>query len=375
MDETGDAVQRGAILQHAAPAERGVLAIDRTGRAVDADVVATRLPSRATRRPQTRAVRLAFEYVGTQVSDFRRRHDAIVDGAAFLRPQIIATLGTRDAVAIATGFRIQALRDLLALEISAGADQTIVEIVELIAGIRRAAGSFDGQIDTADELIVDEAAIGLVFAGAFDRFARARFDTSLPYLWIAQATFRTRATSFETETIDTGGATVTGVFGRTRVRAEALVDANRARRGIAASPAFATIGETAAFAGDADARPGESGAADLRFRIAPRTAAIGLLVADKARIGAIGIGAAGAVDRSVIADPAVGAAIAAGEQLAAGVDATDIRHLTTAATEGLLRATELVAAPADSVATPVELAAKLVGPAALRSIGRRANML
>src|SRR6476619_5679662 len=33
LDETGDAVQRGAILQHAAPAERGVLAIDRTGRA------------------------------------------------------------------------------------------------------------------------------------------------------------------------------------------------------------------------------------------------------------------------------------------------------------------------------------------------------
>ena len=301
--------------------------------------------------------------------------DAIVDGAAFCGPRLSQHLGP------ATQSPLQQVSESRHSETCSHWKSVQAPTRQLskslnssqVSAVQQAPSTVKSTQPTNSSLMKQQSAS---FSQVhLDRFARARFDTSLPYLWIAQATFRTRATSFETETIDTGGATVTGVFGRTRVRAEALVDANRARRGIAASPALATIGETAAFAGDADARPGEPGAADLRFRIAARTAAIGLLVADKARIGAIGIGAAGAVDRSVIADPTVGAAIAAGEQIAAGIDATDIRHLAAATAEGLLRATELVATPADSVATPVELAAELVGPAALRSIGRRADVL
>jgi hypothetical protein len=264
---------------------------------------------------------------------------------------------------------------LFARKIRASANQAVLEIIELLAGIRRAAGAFEGQIDANEVLIVDKAAIGLVLAGAFDRFARACFDTGLPYLRIAQATFRIGATSFETETVDTPGATVTRVFGRTRVRAITLVDANSARRGIATRSPLAAVVKAAAFASDTDSLPGLPRAADLRFRIAPRTADIGLLIADQARIAAVGIGATGAVDRGVIANPAVGAPVATGEQVTADIDAADIRHVAATTTEGLFGTAEFVASPTDGVAAAVELAAELVGPTALRAIGRRADML
>jgi hypothetical protein len=71
----------------------------------------------------------------------------------------------------------QARRALLTLEIRAGANQTVLEIVELLAGIRRAASAFDGQVDTPGELVVDKAAIGHDVAGASVGSTGARFDT------------------------------------------------------------------------------------------------------------------------------------------------------------------------------------------------------
>jgi hypothetical protein len=83
--------------------------------------------------------------------------------------EIIRALGGRltveiAAISVAAVLGFQAGRALLALETRAGANQAIREIVELLTGIRRAAGAFDGQVDTGDELVVDKAAIGIALA-------------------------------------------------------------------------------------------------------------------------------------------------------------------------------------------------------------------
>lgn len=147
------------------------------------------------------------------------------------------------------------------------------------------------QVD-AGEFIVDDAAIEPTFTDASIWPACARFEAHVAC--VGKAAFLPLATPLETETVDTGGATDTGAFGRTGVRAEVLVDANVARSGLAASPAIAAVGKGTAFAGDTDTGSGLLGAADLGRLIAARLADIGCRITHMARVAAIGVGAAGA---------------------------------------------------------------------------------
>jgi hypothetical protein len=226
------------------------------------------------------------------------------------------------------------------------------------------------QVD-AGELIVDNAAIEPTFTDASIWSACARFETHVAC--VRKAAFLALATPLKTETVDTGGATDTGDFGRTGVRAEVLVDANGARSGIAASPAIAAVGKGTAFAGDADARSGLFGATDLRFDIATRTADIGLQIADLTGILAVSICAASALDVDHNALVVVGAPVAAGGEGAPLVDAAEIRAFAAAGTVGggIIRAAEGTVAPADGVAAAIERAARLIEPTAFGAVDGR----